>query len=209
MKLLIGILFLVLGVSPWSIVNSPQTKLVPNSTCTTGEHVAFEDHGLSTIDHRLPLAAALHEYHMSNIDIEYNAETEALEIIIKIFIDDLEDGIKASGIEEKLYLCTDRESETGDDHIYTYLQDKMKLNVDGEDVSFNYIGKETSEDLVAMYCYLEVENIPIVNEITVSNNMLMEVFDDQINIIKLKSKSTGKRGFMMLKKGQHSDTAEL
>jgi len=50
-----------------------------------------------------------------------------------------------------------------------------------------------------MYCYLEVEQIPAVNEITISNDMLMEVFDDQINIIKLKSKSTGKRGFMMLK----------
>jgi len=209
MKLLIVVLFLFGWISPQSMVDGRQATHVPNSTCTTGEHVAFENHGLSTFDLRLPLAAALHDYHMSNIDIEYNAETQALEIIMKIFIDDLEDGIKASGVEEKLYLCTDREVETGDVQVYTYLQEKMKLNVDGEAVSFNYIGKETSEDLVAMYCYLEVEDVPFVNEITVSNDMLMEVFDDQINIIKLKSKSTGKRGFMMLKKGAHSDTAKL
>ena len=161
------------------------------------------------MDHGQPLAAALHDYHMSNIDIEYNAETQALEIIAKIFIDDLEDGIAASGVEEKLYLCTDREVETGDDQVYAYLQDKMKINVNGADVSFNFIGKETSEDLVAMYCYLEVEQVLSVNEISVSMDLLMEVFEDQVNVIKLKSKSTGKRGFMMLKKGKHSDTVQL
>ena len=141
--------------------------------------------------------------------LEYNAKTQALEIIAKIFIDDLEEGIAASGIDEKLYLCTEREVESGDEHIYAYISSKMTITVDGEERSFNYIGKETSEDLIAMYCYLEVEEVPSVNEITVSNDMLMELFDDQINIVKLKSKSTGKRGFMMLKKGQHADTVLL
>jgi len=150
----------------------------------------------------------VHDYHISNFEIEWNAETKALEIIAKIFIDDLEDGIAASGVEEKLFLCTDREIEAGDDHIFAYLTDKMAINVNGEDVSYNYIGKEVSEDLVALYCYLEVENVESVEEITISNDMLMELFDDQINLIKLKSKSTSQRGFMMLKKGQHSDTVE-
>jgi len=85
----------------------------------------------------------------------------------------------------------------------------MNITVDGQEKAFNFIGKETSEDLVAMYCYLEVEDVQSVNEITISNDMLMDLFDDQINIVKLKSKSTGKRGFMMLKKGQHSDTVQL
>jgi len=155
---------------------------------------------------RAPFA---HDYHISNFEIEYNAETKALEIIAKIFIDDLEDGIAASGVTEKLYLCTDRELATGDDYVYAYLSDKMSIKVDGQSRSFNYIGKEVSEDLVAMYCYLEIEDVQSINEITVSNDMLMELFDDQINIVKLKSKSTGKRGFMMLKKGEHSDTVQL
>ena len=155
------------------------------------------------------IADKAHDYHISNFEIEYNGETNALEIIAKIFIDDLEDGIAASGVEEKLYLCTDREIESSDQHIYDYLQEKVKINIDGVDVFFNYIGKEASEELLAMYCYLEVENVTEVNEITISNEMLMEIFDDQINIIKLKSKSTGKRGFMMLKKGAHADTVQL
>lgn len=189
MKLLIGI-FLI--VSQW-IFTVPQAAREVSPSSTTN---------MLKID-------GLHDYHISNIEIEYNAETQALEIIMKIFIDDLEDGIAESGVEEKLYLCTDREIEDGDYFVYDYLQSKMKINVDGKDVGFNYIGKETSEDLVAMYCYLEVEDITKVGEITISNDMLMEVFDDQVNIVKLKSKSTGKRGFMMLKKGQHSDTAQL
>jgi len=157
----------------------------------------------------LLLAPTIHDYHLSNIEIEFNEDAQALQIIMKIFIDDLEDGIAASGVEEKLYLRTEREIEAGDQHVFDYLTKKMIIHVDGAEVHFNYIGKETSEDLIAMYCYLEVENISSVTEITVSNDMLMELFDDQINIVKLKSTATGKRGFMMLKKGQHSDTAEL
>ena len=178
------------------------------STETRLVQASAEHPRLSTIDYRLraPLA---HDYHISNFEIEYNAETKAIEIIAKIFIDDLEDGIAASGVEEKLYLCTDREIETGDDQIYTYLSNKMNISLDGQSRSFNYIGKEASEDLVAMYCYLEIEDVQSINEITVSNDMLMDLFDDQINIVKLKSKSTGKRGFMMLKKGEHSDTVNL
>ncbi len=171
--------------------------------------VAGEYCPLSTIDYRLRPTVALHAYHISNFEMEYNAETKALEIIAKIFIDDLEEGIAASGVDENLYLCTDREVDGSDEYIYGYLSSKINIKIDGQEVSFGYIGKETSEDLVAMYCYLEVENIEPINEITISNDMLMELFDDQINIIKLKSKSTGKRGFMMLKKGQHSDTVQL
>jgi len=153
MKLLIGILFLVSWISPQSTVDSPQATRVPCSprSMVDGQQAisthlrdiiksddlhdlvpvaAVANHlncGPRTMDCGLPLAAALHDYHMSNIDIEYNAETQALEIIAKIFIDDLEDGIAASGVEEKLYLCTDREVETGDDQVYAYLQDKMKI----------------------------------------------------------------------------------
>ena len=56
----------------------------------------------STESHRPRSAIALHDYHISNFEIEYNAETNALEIIAKIFIDDMEDGNANSGVEEKL-----------------------------------------------------------------------------------------------------------
>lgn len=152
---------------------------------------------------------AEHDYHLTNIEVEYNDDDQALQMILKIFIDDLEDGIANAGIDEKLYLCTDRESENGDAHIYAYLQEKFKLTIDGEAMDFTYVGKETSEDLVAMYCYLEIENLTSVSEITISNDMLMELFDDQVNIIKIKSRASGKKGFMMLKKGDHTDTVQL
>ena len=211
MNFILGIVFFVTQVSGLGFGHQAlglRGSIDASAICeqsTVGGAIGSHNLTLTTYNLKLPEFTA-HDYHISNFEIEYNAETKALEIIAKIFIDDMEDGIANSGVEEKLYLCTDREIESGDDYVFNYLTEKLKINVNGQDVSFNFIGKEVGEELVAMYCYLEVENIASVEEITISNDMLMELFDDQINIIKLISKSNSKRGFMMLKKGAHSDT---
>lgn len=150
-----------------------------------------------------------HDYHLSNVEIEYNAKAQALQIIMHIFIDDLEDAIANAGVEQKLYLCTDREVEDADQYISDYISSKFAIMVDDKPVDYVFLGKETSPDIIAMDCYLEVEDLTSASEIAISNDLLMEVFEDQVNIIKLKSTLTGKKGFMMLKKGSHSDIVQL
>ncbi|MBT8220429.1 MAG: hypothetical protein KJP00_11415 [Bacteroidia bacterium] len=157
----------------------------------------------------LSLEPFAHDFHLSNVEIEYNAKAQSLQMIMHLFIDDLEDGIAQSGVDKKLYLCTEREVEGADQYIRDYISSKFSVSVDGQPMEYVFLGKETSEDIVAMDCYLEIENLNSVSEIEISNDLLMEVFDDQVNIIKLKSTLTGKKGFMMLKKGSHTDTVQL
>ena len=73
-------------------------------------------------------------------------------------------------------------------------------------VEYEYIGKETSEDLQAIWCYLEIINIESIKSIRVENSLLMELFDDQKNIIHIMMPDK-KQGYFMLEKGKSSDKA--
>ncbi|MFT7603922.1 MAG: hypothetical protein ACI8VT_001490, partial [Saprospiraceae bacterium] len=69
---------------------------------------------------------------------------------------------------------------------------------------FEFIGKEQSEDLQAVWCYLEVTNIKFFNSIEVTNSLLMEVFEDQKNIVHIKAPDN-KQGYFLFQKGQEHD----
>ena len=74
------------------------------------------------------------------------------------------------------------------------------------EVEYYFIGKETSEDLQAIWCYLEITNIEAVESIVVENNLLMEMFADQKNIIHIMMPDK-KQGYFMLEKGKSSEKA--
>ncbi len=145
-----------------------------------------------------------HEYHNSKCQIEYSEPDKALQITLYIFIDDLEDALRERGAD-KLFIATEREHKKAEKHIYAYLQDKLELNVNEQKVDFTFIGKEPSEDLQAIWCYLEVPDMKEINELFVSNSILMEVFDDQKNIVSVVGPNN-KRGYFLFEVGKSSES---
>lgn len=124
----------------------------------------------------------LHEFHLSKCQIDYNTEEHALQISMHLFIDDFEEALKKE-VTDKLYICTKKEHNDAEKYIADYLNQNFQLEVDGEAVSYNFIGKEPSEDLLGVWCYLEVENISSIKKLNVKNKVLMESFEDQKNIV--------------------------
>ena len=157
---------------------------------------------LATAPTVLPADAA-HEFHISKCQIDFDEATEALQVTLHIFLDDLEEALKAQGAD-KMFLCTDKEHEKAEKYLFRYLQQRFKLIVNGEEVSFEFVGKEQSEDLQAVWCYLEVSNVKILNSIEVTNSLLMEIFDDQKNIVHIMAPG-GKQGYFLFQKGQEKD----
>ena len=147
--------------------------------------------------------SGLHEFHVSKCQIEFNLQEKALQISMHIFIDDLEDALRKQG-SGKLFIGTEKESAEADMHFFQYLNSHFKLKVNDQDVEYDFVGKETSEDLQAIWCYLEITNIEAVKSIVVENSLLMEVFADQKNIIHIMMPNK-KQGYFMLEKGKSSE----
>lgn len=122
-----------------------------------------------------------HEYYVTITQIDYNEQSQSLEISIKFFTDDLEYSLARSNDDQKLFLGTDKEFEDADKIIHTYVHDRFQLSVDGSKVTPEWLGKEV--EVNETWIYLEVKNVSDINQLEISNELLTETFETQTNII--------------------------
>ncbi|WJJ96181.1 DUF6702 family protein [Algibacter luteus] len=139
----------------------------------------------------LPLVAftSVHKYYISVTQINYVQEKESVQIISRIFIDDLENALQTN-YDEFLVLSDKDEAPIISSYLNRYLQEHLKLKINDKDVKLNFIGKEYEGDIVR--CYLEVEGVTHIDTFSVTNSILFDLFDDQKNIIKTKINSKNK-----------------
>lgn len=126
-----------------------------------------------------------HPFHVSVTDMEHNAETNSIEVSHRIFLDDLEVGLKKFHKLERLDTYKPADPDELDKLIGEYLKKKVFVVVNGQDKSFNFLGSELEGD--ARWCYYEIEDVSSIKEIEVTNVALMDVFDDQQNIVHMKN----------------------
>ncbi len=146
---------------------------------------------------------SFHEFHVSKCQIEFNLQEKALQISMNIFIDDLEEALRNQG-SGKLFIGTEKETNQADQQLFQYLNNHFQITVNDQKVEYNFVGKETSEDLQAIWCYLEITDIEAVTSITVENSLLMEIFADQKNVIHIMMPNK-KQGYFILEKGKSTD----
>ena len=129
------------------------------------------------------LSFSAHKYYLSLTQIKFKPEAKAVQIIINVFMDDIETALnKDYNID--LQLTTEKELKDNDVYFEKYLQTKLHFKIDGVSKEYNYIGKEYDDDLV--YFYLEIENIESIKKINISNTILIKHFPNQQNLIKSK-----------------------
>lgn len=129
------------------------------------------------------LSFTTHKFYLSLTQIEYSEKSKSLQIIINVFMDDIELALnKDYNID--LQLTTKKELKNNDVYFEKYLKDKLTFKVDGTEHNFKYIGKEYDGDLV--FFYLEIENINAVKNIEITNKILIKHFEDQQNLVKTK-----------------------
>ncbi len=131
------------------------------------------------------LGLILHPFHMSVCDIEHNAENKSLEIAQRIFIDDLEVGLKKFHNLESVETYKPKDPQKLDSLISAYILSKLSIVVDNKEMILNYLGSEIEGE--ARWCYIEVEGVEAVKSVEVTNLILLESFDDQENIVHVKA----------------------
>jgi len=139
--------------------------------------------------------APVHDIHLSKCDIEYKKEEKAVQISLRLFIDDFELALTDRGAPS-LFLCTKKESPDALTYMEAYLRENFVIKTDDQELRFDFIGKEMSDDLAAVWCYLEIPNVEFEKSFTVINKVLMELYADQRNIVKVKLDKDTKEHFL-------------
>lgn len=145
-----------------------------------------------------------HDFHVSIMTIDCNAKTGSLEITLKIFTDDLEKSILSLGGPKLAVGATGEDSET-DQFIFKYLQNRLSFEVNGKLATPKWVGKEVEMD--ATWCYLEIRNVGELNQIILTNRILLEIFADQSNLVHVNCQ--GETKSIYLRKGFVQDKIEF
>lgn len=123
-----------------------------------------------------------HDFHLSRCEINYDKNSGDLQVAAHIFLDDLEATLDKLG-KKQLFLCTPKESADGDMAIEQYINQKLILKVAGKVVKLSLLGKETSKDKLAVWCYLEATGLKNLSAFDIENRILTELYNDQKNIV--------------------------
>ncbi|MEM9390295.1 MAG: DUF6702 family protein [Bacteroidota bacterium] len=129
----------------------------------------------------LAVLSILHPLHVSVCEIEYDSNNKSLEIIQRIFLDDLESEIRLDLNQPELDITLPNNGLTLDEMTKTYLLRRLKFKVNGKPIEYNYLGHEIEGD--AILCYIEIEKIRKLKSIKVESSILSDLFDDQVNIV--------------------------
>lgn len=127
----------------------------------------------------------------------YSEKDSAFQITSRIFIDDLEEVLEERyGIQAKL--ATDEESKITDEYIKKYFNTKFAITLDNKNVNYSFLGKQYDNDVVI--CYLELTDVDLaaVKSITVQNEILTDLFEEQQNIVHVKWKGQ-KKSFVLIR----------
>jgi hypothetical protein len=135
--------------------------------------------------------ASIHPVHVSVTEISFDEKEKELEIISRIFWDDLEKSIRTEKKQSELNLLEPGTSITTDQLVGEYLQKRFKITLDGKaPQKIKYLGHEVENE--AILCYVQVANVKKFETIEIYNSVLTELYEDQSNLVHVTRKGTVK-----------------
>lgn len=123
----------------------------------------------------------LHPIHISVTEINYNEKSKSLQITSRIFVDELELGIRAQRKEPALDILEPKNGLTTEQLIKNYLAAHIKIKIDGKLAKMNFLGHEKED--ISIVSYIEIENVKKLKMIEVFNDIITEIHDDQSNLV--------------------------
>jgi hypothetical protein len=121
-----------------------------------------------------------HPFYISVVEINHNASDKTLEISCKIFTNDFETTL-GKNYKSKINLSNPKDKASTDKWINGYIKKHLTIKADNREANFSFLGFEKEDE--AIYCYFEVSNISSVKKIDVTDSILHDFSNQQINII--------------------------
>ena len=133
---------------------------------------------------RAPRALA-HKFHTSFTEASYNAEAGTLEVTLRTFPDDLEAAVRRRASRAPS-AAKDRKKEF-EERVAAYVAETFRVQTaGGEPVKISWVGMDAGVD--SAWLYFEAQLPAGTDGLRLSNRLLFDLFDDQINLVNLKTK---------------------
>jgi len=142
--------------------------------------VQLPDNGLAELDFGNVSNRNFHPFYVSVTEINHNVKEQSIEVSCKIFADDMEDILKKN-YKTTVDLSNAKQQSQNDKLIADYINRNLSFVVDGKPARLNYVGFEKESESV--YCYFEVVQVPSIKKLDVTNSMLQDFSNQQINIM--------------------------
>jgi hypothetical protein len=144
-------------------------------------------------------SAQRHSIHASLTQIDHNAKGKTLEVSVRIFTDDLENVLS---LENKGQRFRIEDGDKNDAVVERYLRKVFKItNAKGKIWPYTYIGKENEAD--ATWAYIEIPLTEAPTGCKLQQQVLLDVFDDQVNIVNVTYQGEKKTYLFNLKTKEH------
>ena len=123
----------------------------------------------------------VHGFHTSLTEMRYNAKSKTFEISLRVFTDDLEKVLSATNQNRKFTL---ENNDKNDPLVEAYIRRHfVVINPKNQKLIINYIGREKEGE--ATWIYLELPVNESINGSKIQNDVLIDMFDDQTNILNI------------------------
>ncbi|WP_459516182.1 DUF6702 family protein [Aquirufa regiilacus] len=124
-----------------------------------------------------PLLGNVHPFHSSVGECIYNAKDKVWEISIRLFQDDLEQGLTAFTSKRFVF----QEDPQTDKVLESYLRKHLGVQVNQQlTTPYRYLGWEPVKDVI--WVYVEVPTEQYLKGMYWENSLLAETFPDQTNL---------------------------
>ena len=133
------------------------------------------------------ILTSLHPLHVSVTEIEMDHKDKRLEIMMRVFMDDLEVTLREKYKTPDLDVLNPK-GRTLDQMMDEYLKQHFKIALDNKAQAMKYLGHEQEGD--AFIFYIEVDKVKKWKTIQIQNDIIMEIYDDQSNLVHVTSNET-------------------
>ena len=133
-----------------------------------------------------------HKVHVSVSQLEYNQKAQSVEIVLRVYADDLENALSQHAKRQvKLDPATANKDKRVAETVVAYLRDSFQLkDKAGRAVRLNWVGMEWQTDMYWLYVEGKMPAVPAnsnaLEGAQLKNKVFNELFDDQVNIVNAK-----------------------
>jgi len=130
------------------------------------------------------IVSLMHPYFISMTEIEHDKTNNSLEISVRIFTDDLEKTIRQT-YKGKVDILNKDEKANSEKLIRQYINKHLIIKADGKALTLKFDGFESEEG--SIWSYFEYDNITSLKTIEVTNTILYDYKEEQVNFIHVKA----------------------
>jgi hypothetical protein len=127
----------------------------------------------------------VHPFFVSMTDINYNDNTKALEISVRIFTDDFENALRKSHTG-KIDILHPANQEQMNNYVSDYIQKHLQMSVNDKTAVLSFVGYEQQSE--SIWTYFEIKNVDKINKVNIVNSLLHDYNTNQINMLHIKVK---------------------